>query len=75
MKSEKNYDDIITYDWNRASLLNRMPLSQRAKIFLPFSALTGYEEALQETLRKEIAIVEAQTKNRTVSFIATPPVI
>ena len=75
MKSEKNYDDIITYDWNRASLLNRMPLSQREKIFLPFSALTGYEEALQETLRKEIAIVEAQTKNRTVSFIATPPVI
>ena len=75
MKSEKNYDDIITYDWNRASLLNRMPLSQRAKIFLPFSALTGYEEALQETLRKEIATVEAQTKNRTVSFIATPPVI
>lgn len=58
MKIEKNYDDIINYDWNRSSLQNRMPLSQRAKIFLPFAALTGYDEALQETLRKEIAEME-----------------
>ena len=49
--SEKNYDDIIDYDWNETSLSERMPLSQRAKIFLPFAALTGYEEALEETLK------------------------
>ncbi|MBQ7752316.1 MAG: hypothetical protein IJR80_01495 [Treponema sp.] len=54
MKAEKNYDDIIDYDWKRESLTERMPLSQRAKIFLPFAALTGYDEALQETLEKEI---------------------
>lgn len=58
MKLERNYDDIIDYDWNDASLQNRMPLEQRAKIFLPFAALTGYDEALQETLKKEIAEIE-----------------
>ena len=59
MKLERNYDDIIDYDWNEESLPKRMPLEQRAKIFLPFAALTGYDEALQETLRKEIAEIES----------------
>ena len=58
MKTEKDYSDIINHDWNYESLSNRMPLSQRAKIFLPFAALTGYDEALQETLRAEIAELE-----------------
>ena len=58
MKAEKNYDDIIDYDWKRESLTERMPLSQRAIIFLPFAALTGYDEALQETLKAEIAEME-----------------
>ena len=52
------YDDIINTNWNFDSLPNRMPLSQRAKIFLPFAALTGYDEALQETLKMEIAEME-----------------
>ena len=56
--TEKNYYDIINYDWNRDSLKDRMPLSQRAKIFLPFSALTGFDEALHETLQKELAMME-----------------
>ena len=55
MKSQKDYSDIINHEWNYASLSNRMPLSQRAKIFLPFAALT---EALQETLKTEIAEME-----------------
>ena len=56
--TQENYDDIINYDWNSDSLPNRMPLSQRAKIFLPFAALTGYEEALEKTLKMEIAYIE-----------------
>ncbi|MEE1212791.1 MAG: hypothetical protein UHO11_09880 [Treponema sp.] len=56
--TQENYDDIINYDWNYDSLPNRMPLSQRAKIFLPFAALTGYEEALEKTLKMEIADIE-----------------
>ena len=56
--TQENYDDIINYDWNYDSLPNRMPPSQRAKIFLPFAALTGYEEALEKTLKMEIADIE-----------------
>ncbi|MCR5317778.1 MAG: hypothetical protein K6E22_06075 [Treponema sp.] len=58
MNIEKDYSDIINYDWKRESLPNRMPLSQRAKIFLPFSALTGFDEALEKTLQTEIAEME-----------------
>ena len=53
-QDDRCYDDIINYNWNHESLPNRMPLSQRAKIFLPFAALNGYEEALQETLKREV---------------------
>ncbi len=63
MKNQKQekagkYDDLLDYDWNYDSLPNRMPLSQRAKIFLPFAALTGFDQALEETLRTEIAEME-----------------
>ena len=49
-----DYDDIINTSWPRPSQRPRMEVSQRAKIFLPFSALTGYDMALEETLEKEI---------------------
>ena len=58
--NEKNYDDIINYNWTRDSLPNRMPLSQRAKIFLPFAALTGFDEALDKTLQTEITEMTEQ---------------
>ena len=51
---DDKYADILNYDWNYDSLPNRMPLSQRAKIFLPFAALTGFEEAIQNTIQMEI---------------------
>ncbi len=57
-EQENKYADILDYNWNYDSLSNRMPLSQRAKIFLPFAALTGFEEALENTLRTEIAEME-----------------
>ena len=53
--SDSEYFDILDYDWNYDSLPNRMPLSQRAKIFLPFAALTGFDEAIQNTINQEIA--------------------
>ena len=53
--SDSKYSDILDYDWNYDSLPNRMPLSQRAKIFLPFAALTGFDEAIQNTIEEEIA--------------------
>ncbi len=53
--NDSKYSDILDYDWNYDSLPNRMPLSQRAKIFLPFAALTGFDEAIQKTIDQEIA--------------------
>ena len=63
MTQENNYDDIINYEWSIESLKKRMPLNQRAKIFLPFAALAGYDEALQETLRAAIADMQTKTCN------------
>ena len=58
MKDEKTYDDILDYDWNYDSLPNRMPLSQRAKIFLPFAALTGFDEAIQNTINQKFSEID-----------------
>ncbi len=55
MKDDEKYADILDYDGNYDSLPNRMPLSQRAKIFLPFAALTGFDKAIQNTINQEIA--------------------
>ena len=55
------YDDIINTRWppeNQDFNHPRMPVSQRAKIFLPFAALTGYEKALEETLKRAVAEME-----------------
>ena len=52
---DSKYSDILDYNWNYDSLPNRMPLAQRAKIFLPFAALTGFDEAIQNTINQEIA--------------------
>lgn len=56
-----NYDDIINTKWDDVSLKNRMPVSQRAKIFLPFAALTGYEDELDKTLASEIESMKQRT--------------
>ena len=62
MKDDK-YSDILDYDWNYNSLPKRMPLSQRAKIFLPFAALTGFDEAIQNTIKQEIAEMDLPVKS------------
>ena len=72
MNDDKSYDnkysDILDYDWNYNSLPNRMPLSQRAKIFLPFAALTGFDEAIQNTIKQEIAEMDLPVKSFDDSF-------
>ena len=55
------YDNIINTVWNEDSLKNRMNLNQRAKIFLPFAALIGYEDELAKTLAKEIEAMKQKT--------------
>lgn len=51
--SAGKYDDIINTQYPLSSNRQPMPLKERAKIFLPFAALKGYEEAL-EKVRKEV---------------------
>ena len=47
----KNYDDIIHLPHHTSSSHPRMPLMERAAQFSPFSALSGYSEAIHETAR------------------------
>lgn len=65
---DDRYADLLDYNWTRDSLPNRMPMSQRAKIFLPFAALTGFDEALNKTLENEIAEMEEHNGEGTQEF-------
>ena len=44
----KKYDDMLDYEWTGSPSHPKMPLSSRAKIFMPFAALKGYEELLAQ---------------------------
>ena len=48
---ENNYDDIINLPHHQSKVRPQMPLYSRAAQFSPFSALTGYEDAIEETAR------------------------
>ncbi|WP_288603579.1 hypothetical protein [uncultured Treponema sp.] len=52
IQSEKNYDDIINLPHHVSSVHPPLSDSQRAAQFLPFAALTGYEDALRKTAAK-----------------------
>lgn len=55
-----SYDDIIN-EHRPPSLKKRMPRSERAKIFMPFAALKGYEEATaaqEDVLSERIVLSE-----------------
>ena len=45
------YDDIISLPHHVSSSHPRMPQSDRAAQFSPFAALSGYEDAIDETAR------------------------
>ena len=49
MKSK--YEDIINLPYPQACARKRMSMHDRAAQFSPFAALTGYEEAVEETAR------------------------
>lgn len=42
-----DYSDIINTSWPKPTMRGRMNLKQRAKIFLPFAALTGFENSIE----------------------------
>ena len=45
------YDDIIDLPHHISATRPRMPMIDRAAQFMPFRALTGYEDAVHETAR------------------------
>ncbi len=48
------YDDIIDKVHHQSKTRKHMSLNDRAAQFLPFAALTGYDEAINETARLTI---------------------
>ena len=46
-----NYEDIINLPHHVSNKRPQMSIEQRASQFAPFSALTGYEDAIKETAR------------------------
>lgn len=51
MNDEHKYDDIINLEHHVSTKHSRMSLGNRSAQFAPFSALTGYEEAVTEEAR------------------------
>jgi len=51
MKCDSFYDDIIHLPRHRSRRRAPMPRENRAAQFAPFAALSGYENAVQETAR------------------------
>ncbi len=58
----KNYDDIIQTEWHGSLTHPHMPLSTRAKIFMPFAALKGFDELLK---KKEEETKEGDSHDRS----------
>jgi len=52
-RTKKDYEDMVDIKWPRETLRPKMQLKDRAKIFLPFAALKGYEESL-DVIRQEV---------------------
>ena len=52
------YDDIIDIEWPMQGRPGQMTMQDRAKIFLPFAALKGYEEAIEERQKVTVARCE-----------------
>ena len=51
-KDEHRYDDIINLPHHQSSMRAHMSLYDRAAQFAPFAALTGHEDAIEETVRQ-----------------------
>lgn len=61
-----SYDDIINLPHHVSDKYPHMPIYDRAAQFAPFAALTGHEEAINETSRyteERIELTEEQKEN------------
>ena len=58
MKEDNRYDDIINLPHHVSKTRPRMSLYDRAAQFASFAALTGHEDAIEETARRTDDMVE-----------------
>ncbi|MCR5675939.1 MAG: hypothetical protein K6G16_09545 [Lachnospiraceae bacterium] len=54
----EDYADIIDHDYRGSVTHPRMAEEKRAAQFSPFAALTGYEDAVDETVREQEELAE-----------------
>ena len=54
------YEDIVDLPHPVSRRHVQMPLRSRAAQFAPFAALTGYDEAIEETARRHESAVEEE---------------
>lgn len=62
LKDKHEYDDIINMPHPISKKHSRMAAIDRAAQFSPFAALTGYEQALEETKENAIERVENEVE-------------
>lgn len=60
----QRYDDIINLPHHVSSKRPQRPILERAAQFLPFSALTGYEDAVKETARLTDTRIELEESEK-----------
>ena len=60
-----NYDDIINLPHHVSKRHPQMSMWNRAAQFAPFAALNGYEDAIQESARKNESMYEEKTSLST----------
>lgn len=70
----KNYEDIINCPHHVSHNHSQMAMRDRAAQFSPFAALTGYDDAIDETgrltaERRELSELEQTDLNKKVAFL------
>ena len=65
-----NYDDIINLPHHVSKRHPQMSMWNRAAQFAPFAALTGYEDAIQESAKENEIMYEENTSNPDVDWTA-----
>mgnify|MGYP006380726121 CR=1 FL=1 len=64
MKDIQDYYDIITREHHISKNRKRMSLTERAAQFAPFAALTGFDDAIEETGRVTMERIENEEVTR-----------
>ena len=65
-KDPHRYDDIIHLPHHKSQVHPHMSISDRAAQFSPFAALTGYDDAVQETARLTESRIELDENARVL---------